>query len=186
MDPLINLDSYKEFKQICEKFDKEMDDILNEVNFGAMIGSPIKYTKIRNNSKKLQKALVQAALNDVDYEKKKEKGSFDKLDSKQKATLAAANKAKNKALADKSAGVQSRMSDLATTDGLKQVAKIAKSKATNPDNALILRAVPIAASPVTTKNVTTKTDTAAFIALAIRYSPYRNDVYILFCYYHII
>ena len=129
MDPLINLDSYKEFKQICEKFDKEMDDILNEVNFGAMIGSPIKYTKIRNNSKKLQKALVQAALNDVDYEKKKEKGSYDKLDSKQKATLTAANKAKNKALADKASGVQSRMSDLATTDGLKQVAKIAKSKA---------------------------------------------------------
>jgi chromosome segregation ATPase len=129
MDPLVNLDNYKQFKQISEKFDKEMDDILNEIDFGAMIGSPIKYTKIRNNSKKLQKALVQSALNDVDYEKKKEKGSWDKLDTKQKATLAAANKAKNKALADKSSGVQDRMSDLATTDGLKQVAKIAKSKA---------------------------------------------------------
>lgn len=129
MNPLLDLDNYKKLKQISEKFEKEMDDILNEINFGAMIGSPIKYTKIRNNSKILQKALVQAALNDVDYEKKKEKGSYDKLDTKQKATLAAANKAKNKALADKSAGVQSRMSDLATTDGLKQVAKIAKSKA---------------------------------------------------------
>ena len=129
MNPLLDLDNYKKLKQISEKFEKEMDDILNEINFGAMIGSPIKYTKIRNNSKILQKALVQAALNDVDYEKKKEKGSYDKLDTKQKSTLAAANKAKNKALADKASGVQSRMSDLATTDGLKQVAKIAKSKA---------------------------------------------------------
>ena len=77
---------------------KSFDEFVNE-NLKAAIGSPIKYTKIKNNLKKYQQTKVQKALNDVDFEKKKQKSKGD-LDAKTKATLQAANKAKNQALAD--------------------------------------------------------------------------------------
>ena len=70
---------------------KSFDEFVNE-NLKAAIGSPIKYTKIKNNLKKFQQTKVQQSLNNVDFEKKKQKGT---LDPKAKDTLAAANKAKN-------------------------------------------------------------------------------------------
>ena len=59
---------------------KSFDEFVNE-NLKAIIGSPIKYTKIKNNLKKFQQTKVQKALNDVDFEKKKQK-SKGELDAK--------------------------------------------------------------------------------------------------------
>tara|TARA_B100001057_G_scaffold486297_1_gene567267 strand:+ start:911 stop:1909 length:999 start_codon:yes stop_codon:yes gene_type:complete len=106
---------------------KSFDEFVNE-NLKAIIGSPIKYTKIKNNLKKFQQAKVQKALNDVDFEKKKQK-SKGELDAKTKATLAAANKAKNQALTDKGSAIQDRMKDLATSTPLKKVVTIGTTKA---------------------------------------------------------
>ena len=106
---------------------KSFDEFVNE-NLKAAIGSPIKYTKIKNNLKKYQQTKVQKALNDVDFEKKKQKSKGD-LDAKTKATLQAANKAKNQALADKGSAIQDRMKDLATTEPLKKVVTIGTTKA---------------------------------------------------------
>ena len=104
---------------------KSFDEFVNE-NLKAAIGSPIKYTKIKNNLKKFQQTKVQQSLNNVDFEKKKQKGT---LDPKAKDTLAAANKAKNQALADKGSAIQQRMSDLATSEPLKKVVTIGTTKA---------------------------------------------------------
>ena len=50
------------------------------INEGIMdvIKTPIKYVKIKNNAKKLVKAKVAVALNDVNFEKKKQKSTVNK------------------------------------------------------------------------------------------------------------
>lgn len=105
---------------------KSYDEFVNE-NLGAALGSPIKYTKIKMNAKKYQKAKVQQALNNLDFEKKKQ-ASKGELDKKAMDTLKAANAAKNQALKDTAASVSQRMKDLATTDGLKKVVTLATTK----------------------------------------------------------
>jgi hypothetical protein len=105
---------------------KSYDEFVNE-NIGAALGSPVKYIKIRNNAKKYQQAKVQQALNNVDFEKKKQASKGD-LDKKAMDTLKAANAAKNQALKDKAASISQRMKDLATTDGLKKVVTLATTK----------------------------------------------------------
>jgi hypothetical protein len=127
MNLLLSPEQYKVLQESSEQFEKEIDSILTE-GFGDVIGSPIKYIKLKNNSKKYQKALLKKALNDVDYAKKLEKGAKD-LNAEQKEVLKQANKAKNTALSDKASAISGRMTDLATNDGLKQVEKLAKSKA---------------------------------------------------------
>jgi len=127
MNLLLSFEQYKVLQESSKQFEKEIDSILTE-GFGDVIGSPIKYVKLKNNSKKYQKALLKKALNDVDYAKKLEKGAKD-LSAEQKEVLKQANKAKNTALADKAGVISQRMTDLATNDGLKQVEKLAKSKA---------------------------------------------------------
>ena len=49
-------------------FEADLDNTLNE-NIGAALGSPVKFTKIKNNAKKYQQALVQVAINNLDFEK---------------------------------------------------------------------------------------------------------------------
>lgn len=105
---------------------KSYDEFVNE-NLGAALGSPIKYTKIKMNAKKYQKAKVQQALNNLDFEKKKQ-ASKGELDKKAMDTLKAANAAKNQALKDTASSVAQRMKDLATTDGLKKVVTLATTK----------------------------------------------------------
>ena len=105
---------------------KSYDEFVNE-NIGAALGSPVKYIKIKNNAKKYQQAKVQQALNNVDYEKKKQ-ASKGELDKKTSDTLKAANAAKNQALKDKAGAISQRMKDLATTDGLKKVVTLATTK----------------------------------------------------------
>ena len=117
---------------------KTYSEFVNEALIDA-VKNPIKWKKIKNNAKKYQKARVAQALNDVDYAKRKEKGS-DTLSAKQKEVLTQANKVKNSALADTASNIVQRMTDLATTDGLKQVVKLAKTKSSLAANAIVLKA----------------------------------------------
>jgi len=116
---------------------KTYNEFVNERLIDA-IKNPIKWIKIKNNAKKYQKASVAAALNDVDFAKKKEKGR-DTMSSKQKEVLTQANKAKNSALDDTTSAIGQRMDDLASTDGLKLVVKLAKTRARVAANKTILK-----------------------------------------------
>ena len=117
---------------------KTYSEFINETLIDA-VKNPIKWKKIKNNAKAYQKAKVAQALNDVDYAKRLEKGS-DTLSAKQKDVLTQANKTKNSALSDTTTNIGQRMDDLATTDGLKQVAKLAKTKSALAANAIVLKA----------------------------------------------
>jgi len=117
---------------------KTYTEFVNEALIDA-VKNPIKWKKIKNNAKKFQKAKVAQALNDVDYAKRKEKASGE-LSAKQKEVLTQANKAKNTALKDTSSNISQRMDDLATTDGLKKVAKLAKTKSNLAANKIVLKA----------------------------------------------
>ena len=116
---------------------KTYEEFVNE-NIGAALGSPIKYTKIKNNMKKYQKSLVQKALNDLDYQKKKEKAGDLTADQKEKLKLA--RDAKNKAVNDMVDLTSQRIDDLATTDKLKKVASLGKTKSKLAANKVILKA----------------------------------------------
>jgi len=108
---------------------------LTSVNEGLLdfIKSPIKFTKIKANLKKYQKALVQSAINDLDFAKKKEatKEKTDADDWKKKLeVLDQANKAKNQALTDQSSAISDRIKELTGGDeGLAKVASLGKTKA---------------------------------------------------------
>ena len=120
--------SYEHFQMLNEsvqKFEKELDQILNE-DIASVITSPVKFVKIKNNAKKYQKALVQQSLNDIDLAKKK---AASKEAGKPTDTLTAATKAKNASLRDLATSVSDRMDDLATTNILKNIASLAKTKA---------------------------------------------------------
>lgn len=117
---------------------KTYDQFVNEKLIDA-IKNPIKFTKIKNNAKKFQKAKVAQALNDVDFAKKKAKGKVS-MTAKQKEVLAQANKAKNAALKDQADAITQRMNDLATTDGLKKVAALARTKSNLAANKIVLKA----------------------------------------------
>ncbi len=106
---------------------KTYDQFVNE-NLKAVVGSPIKYIKLKNNLKKFQKAKVKQALNDVDFAKRKNKGTGE-MTPKQKEVLKQANIAKNAALADTTAAITQRMKDLATTEPLKKVVSLGTTKA---------------------------------------------------------
>ena len=106
---------------------KTYDQFVNE-NLKAVIGSPVKYIKIKNNLKKFQKAKVKQALNDVDFAKRKNKGA-EEMTAGQKEVLKQANIAKNAALADTSSAITQRMKDIATTEPLKKVVSLGTTKA---------------------------------------------------------
>lgn len=102
------------------------NEFINE-SIVDVIGSPVKYTKIKNNAKKYQKALVQKALNDIDYEKKKAAAKKDP--DTQVGVVTAAKKAKDQALSDVVSATSDRIDSLATTAPLKTVSSLAKNKA---------------------------------------------------------
>ena len=116
------LKSYNQF--IAEK--NNVDEGITDIK--GIASNPIKWKKIKNNAKKYQQTKVQVALNNVDYEKKKQ-ASKGELDKKTSDTLKAANAAKNQALKDKASAISQRMKDLASTDPLKKVVTIATTKA---------------------------------------------------------
>lgn len=122
---LLSYEHFKILNESSQQFEKELDQILNE-DIASIITSPVKFVKIKNNAKKYQKALVQQQLNDIDLAKKK---AASKEAGKPTDVLTAANKAKNTSLRDLATGISDRMDDLATTDILKSVASLAKTKA---------------------------------------------------------
>ena len=112
---------------------EELFDLTNvsELNEGILdfIKSPIKFMKIKKNLKAYQKALVQKAINDVDFAKKKQVGDADEKDKKRMETLKQANQAKNKALDDQLSAISERMTELSNGDeGLGKVVSIGKTK----------------------------------------------------------
>ena len=112
---------------------EELFDLTNvsELNEGILdfIKSPIKFMKIKKNLKAYQKALVQKAINDVDFAKKKQVGDADEKDKKRMETLKQANQAKNKALDDQLSAISERMTELSGGDeGLGKVVSIGKTK----------------------------------------------------------
>ena len=121
---LLSFEGYKMLNESSKAFEADLDKTLNE-NIGAALGSPVKFTKIKNNAKKYQQALVQVAINNLDFEKKKAAGNVDKTKAD---VLKAANNQKNQALKDQASAISDRMDQLATTPGLKKVASIAKNK----------------------------------------------------------
>jgi hypothetical protein len=121
---LLSFEGYKMLNESSKAFEADLDKTLNE-NIGAALGSPVKFTKIKNNAKKYQQALVQIAINNLDFEKKKAAGNMDKDKAE---VLKAASAQKNQALKDQASAISDRMDQLATTPGLKKVASIAKNK----------------------------------------------------------
>ena len=114
---------------------KTYSEFINEGLVDA-VKNPIKWKKIKNNAKKFQKAKVAHALNDVDYAKKLA-GSDTK---KETDVLKITNAKKNDALKDIQSNIGTRMDDLATTPGLKQVVKLAKTKSSLAANKIVIKA----------------------------------------------
>jgi len=115
---------YEAERNLESFLDNVYESTLNE-NIGAILGSPIKYMKLKKAAKEYQTSLVQKAVNNLDFEKKKAAGT---LAPEQKEVLVAANKQKNQALSDKTTALSQKMDSLATNDGLKAIASIAKNK----------------------------------------------------------
>ncbi len=124
MSKILSYESFEYLNESHDAFSFELDSILNE-SIGDVIGSPIKYAKIKNNAKKYQKALVQKSLLDVDYEKKRVAG----IEPEKREVLKAATNAKKSSLNDLISSIGDRMDSLATTEPLKKVVSLAKSKA---------------------------------------------------------
>lgn len=128
---LVNFEHFNIINEANQKLDAYLDSAvgysINE-NIGAAIGSPVKFIKIKNNAKAYQQALVQKALNNLDYEKKKQAAGGE-IDKDKGEVLKAANTAKNQALTDKATAIADRMKDLATSPGLQKVKTLAVSKA---------------------------------------------------------
>ena len=116
----------KSYNQFIAESNKGVDEGITDIK--GIASNPIKWKKIKNNAKKYQQTKVQVALNNVDYEKKKQ-ASKGEMDKKTTDTLKAANAAKNQALKDKASAISQRMKDLASTDPLKKVVTIATTKA---------------------------------------------------------
>ena len=114
---------------------KTYSEFINEGLIDA-VKNPIKWKKIKNNAKKFQKAKVAHALNDVDYAKKKASSNT----KKETDVLKKTNDAKAASLKDIQSNIGTRMDDLATTPGLKQVVKLAKIKSSLAANKIIIKA----------------------------------------------
>ena len=144
-------DRIGESTEISEELTIEVNELYEELfeltngttlNEGLLdwVKSPIKMMKIKKNLKGYQKALVQQAINDVDYEKKK-KASQEDPDPKTLAVLKQANLAKNKALKDQVDAITERMTELTSGDeGLGKVAKLGKTKAKLAAAKIVLKA----------------------------------------------
>jgi len=137
MKELVNFEHFRIIKEAEARLEAHLDRVveqaINEANpaqnqAGALFQNPVKFMKIKNNAKKYQQALVQKALNNVDYEKKKQAAGGE-VDRDKLEVLRQANAAKNQALTDKASAISDRMTTLATSPGLQAVKSLAISKA---------------------------------------------------------
>ena len=126
-------EAFNQYEILLEELmEEEVTEEAEELNEKIIdiIKNPIKYTKIKNNLKKYQKALVQISINDVDFAKKMQASDADSSKgTERRATLDAANTAKNKALKDQADAISARMTELAVSDGLKLIVTSGKNKA---------------------------------------------------------
>lgn len=118
--------------------DEGLGDMLT--NIKAFASNPIKFTKLKKNLKKYEKALVQQSINNVDFAKKKQASNDDGKDKKRAETLKAANDAKNKALKDTVDAIEARMKDLATSEPLKLYSNLKKNSAKIKASQIVLKA----------------------------------------------
>ena len=139
MKELVNFEHFRIIKEAEVRLEAHLDSIVEQAineaapkqaqtRAGALFQNPVKFMKIKNNAKKYQQALVQKALNNVDYEKKKQAAGGE-VDKDKMEVLKQANAAKNQALADKASAISDRMTTLATSPGLQAVKSLAISKA---------------------------------------------------------
>jgi len=136
MKELVNFEHFKIIKEAEAKLESYLDSLMEQAineapaqtQAGALFQNPVKFMKIKNNAKKYQQALVQKALNNVDYEKKKQAAGGE-VDKDKMEVLKQANAAKNQALSDKASAISDRMTQLATSPGLQAVKSLAVSKA---------------------------------------------------------
>lgn len=136
MKELVKFEQFRIIKEAEAKLEAYLDRVVEQAineapaktRAGALFQNPVKFTKIKNNAKKYQQALVQKALNDVNFEKKKQAAGGE-ADKDKMAVLTAANKAKNQALTDTASAISDRMTQLATSPGLQAVKSLAISKA---------------------------------------------------------
>jgi hypothetical protein len=119
-----NFDTWTYINEAETSLERFLDNVINE-NIGDILGSPIKYMQIKMAAKQYQSALVQKAINNLDFEKKKAAGT---QTPEQKEVLAAANRQKNQALSDTVSAYSQKMDSLASNEGLKAVVSIAKNK----------------------------------------------------------
>jgi hypothetical protein len=122
MGNILNFESFETLKESNDKFSNEFDSLTEGIM--DAVKSPLKFRKIKKNAKALQKELVTKALLDLEYQKKIKGKSVE-----QKGTLKAATDAKKKAGDERISGLNQAMDDASTTDGLKSVAAMAKTKA---------------------------------------------------------
>lgn len=104
----------------------------------AAIGSPIKYVKLKNNLKQYGKFKLDAASVDMDTIRKKEAAKKDP-EGFDKEKLETAQKAKKDAIKGKIIAVEDRISQLTTSDALKALARLGKSKANLQANTKLLK-----------------------------------------------
>lgn len=139
MKELVNFEHFRIIKEAETRLEAHLDRVVEQAineaapkpaqtRAGALFQNPVKFLKIKNNAKKYQQALVQKALNNVDYEKKVQ-ASGGEVDADKKEVLKQANAAKNQALTDKASAISDRMNTLATSPGLQAVKSLAISKA---------------------------------------------------------
>lgn len=129
--------SYSEWTSINESFNQfeaEMDIITEGI--ADVISSPVKYTKIKNNAKKYQQALVQKATAETQYVKQKQKISGD---AKASAAVKDSYDNQQEKMRDNIEAISGRMDDLASTDVLKNVVKLAKSKSKKTASEIALK-----------------------------------------------
>lgn len=119
---LFSFDEYSSINEGYTSFETEMDTLTEGIV--DVIASPVKYTKIKNNAKNYQQALVQKATLDLDLARKKSKSDS----AKETEVYKKAYDTKKSAISDTISSLADRMDDLATTDMLKKVVKLAKHK----------------------------------------------------------
>lgn len=121
-----------------------VESMLFQVNEGlgdtlkAIIGSPVKYIKIKSNLKDWTKAKLDIAAVEMDSIRKKEAAKEDPKGI-DKEKLAAATKSKKEALNGKLKSIEDRLSQLATTDSLRAIVKLGKTKASLEANKRLLK-----------------------------------------------
>ena len=104
----------------------------------AIIGSPVKFIKIKSNLKDWAKAKLDIAAVEMDTIRKKEAAKEDPKGI-DKDKLAAAAKSKKEAINGKMKAIEDRLKELATTDSLRAVVSLGKTKASLEANKKLLK-----------------------------------------------